>query len=690
MKRLVLSLALLAGFSAAKSASATMLDANFTESTFVNTSLGNITGMAWAPDGSQRLFLTVKGGPVRIVENGVLLPAPFATISPVYTQSECGVIGIAFDPNFINNRYVYFFVTVANNQQQIIRYTANGNTGAAKTTIVPNLPTAGANHDGGGIAFGPDGKLYWGIGDNGNGTGVDANLTSLAAKIGRANADGTVPSDNPYVDGTGPNADLTWARGFRNPYTMTFQQSTGRLWVSVVGTSYEQVFVVGRGDHAGYNDYENNQPATGYISPVIVYRTNGTDQRTITAAARNGGVTTFTTSGNHGFRLGGRIDIAGVSDASFNGFGYVTAVPSATQFSIAQAGGNATSNGGTATTLNIGGVVTGGTFWESTALPAAYRGNYFFGDYNSGRIERVTLNSSNVVTSVDHWANNLGQPIDMDVGPDGNLYYVNYAGLVRRAVVAAPTQGLVVSPRFVRMTENGSAAFGVRLAVQPSANVSVTVSRASGDTDVSVAQGASLSFSTSDWNTPKIVTLAAAADTDTTEDSATIAVASTGLTTENVTARVTDDNAVRPPTDGGTDGATDAAGGTAGTGGREGGVDAAGGTAGREGGVDAAGGSSGTSAAGGTGGSGASSGAGPGGATGSGGTADGSTTGGVSGAGAAGGRASGGRAGAAPGAEEDEGCGCRTAGSEGTSRAAALALVLVALGLRRRSRKGRR
>jgi glucose/arabinose dehydrogenase len=696
MKRLAVSLALILGISGTKSAFATMLDSNFTETTFVNTSVGGVTGMAWAPDGTNRLFLTVKGtgsganqmGTVRIVENGVLLPTPFATISPVYTASECGVLGIAFDPNFINNRYVYFFVTVSGNEQQIIRYTANGNVGSNKTTIVPNLPTAGANHDGGGVAFGPDGKLYWGIGDNGNGTGVDANLTSLAAKIGRANADGSVPSDNPYVDGTGPNADLIWARGFRNPFTMTFQQSTGRLWVNTVGTAYEQIFVPQRGDHAGYNDYENNQPS-GFITPVVVYRTNGSDSRTITAAARAGGVSTFTTSAAHGFRLGGRIDITGVGDTSFNGNGYVTAVASATQFSIAQAGGNATSSGGTATTLNIGGAMSGGTFWESTALPAAYRGNFFFGDYNSGRIERVTLNSSNVVTSVDHWANNLGQPIDIDVGPDGNLYYVNYAGLVRRAVLAAPTQGLVVSPRFVRMRESGSGAFNVRLAVQPSANVSVTVSRASGDTDVTVAQGAALSFTTSNWSTPQIVTLAAAADTDTTEDSATIAVASSGLTTENVTVRVTDDNTAVPPTDGG----TDAAGGTAGTGGRDGGVvDAAGGTAGRG---DAAGGTAGTTggtgpsdAAGGSAGSVASGGTGPGGATGSGGTADASPTGGA--AGATGGRASGGRAGAPP-AEEDDGCGCRTVGGQGMSRLAALALVLLVAGrrLRRKSRSER-
>src|SRR5687768_15735183 len=122
MNRTALGVALLSSMLASSVASATMLDSNFTESTFLNNvPSGGVTGMAWAPDGSQRLFLTIKGGPVRIVENGVLLPQPFATISPVYTSSECGVIGIAFDPNFAQNHYVYFFVTVSSDEQQIIR-----------------------------------------------------------------------------------------------------------------------------------------------------------------------------------------------------------------------------------------------------------------------------------------------------------------------------------------------------------------------------------------------------------------------------------------------------------------------------------------------------------------------------------------------------------------------------------------
>src|SRR5437660_829703 len=84
--------------------------------------------------------------------------------------------------------------------------------------------------------------IYWAIGDNGNGSGANADLTSLASKIGRANRTGTVPGDNPFVDGAGPNNDYIWARGFRNPFTFTFQRSTGQLWSNTVGTNWEQVF----------------------------------------------------------------------------------------------------------------------------------------------------------------------------------------------------------------------------------------------------------------------------------------------------------------------------------------------------------------------------------------------------------------------------------------------------------------
>jgi hypothetical protein len=234
----------------------------------------------------------------------------------------------------------------------------------------------GANHDGGSVGFGRDGKLYWGIGDNGSGVGVDLNLTLLAAKIGRANRDGSVPADNPFNDGAGPNNDMIFARGFRNPFTATFQPNTGTLWVDVAGTNYEQIFAVEAGEHAGYNDYENNQPAPGppnfYITPKIKYRTNSTDTRTIAAAtgcSRTGNVATITTTVAHGFRQGEKIAIAGVPDASFNGSVFVAATPTATTFTAAQAGPDATSGGGTAQTQNQGGAVTGGTFLPTPPGP---------------------------------------------------------------------------------------------------------------------------------------------------------------------------------------------------------------------------------------------------------------------------------------------------------------------------------
>lgn len=122
---------------------ATLVDTtNFTETQFALVTGGDITGIAWAPDGSNRLFVTRKGGQARIVKDGVLLATPFAT-ETVFTNSECGLIGMAFDPGFATNGYVYFFATVSSSEQQIIRYTAVGDTGTNRTVIVPGLPTSG-------------------------------------------------------------------------------------------------------------------------------------------------------------------------------------------------------------------------------------------------------------------------------------------------------------------------------------------------------------------------------------------------------------------------------------------------------------------------------------------------------------------------------------------------------------------
>ena len=530
------------------SASANLLEPNFTEVNWVFTA-SNVTALEWAPDGSDRLFLTRKNGEIRIVKNGALLVQPFAAVQPVYTASECGAIGLAFDHDFIQNQYVYVFVTVSNSEQQIIRYTANGDVGGNKTVIVSRLPTNGANHDGGAVGFGPDGKLYWAIGDNGNLTGVNADLASLASKIGRANRDGTVPNDNPFYDGAGPNNDYIWARGHRNPFTFTFQPGLGRLWVNTVGGSYEQIFVVGRGDHAGWNMYENSQPVMGFIQPVIKYRTNNAQTFNVvanTGASRQNNVVTFTTANRHGFRQGEQITVAGVADNSFNGTFHVASAPadpSATTFTVAQMGPNVTSGGGTVTVPNLGASPTGAVFYDGTAFPAAYRGNYFWGDYVSNRVMRATLDGNGMnVVAVNQWSTNIGTAIDMAVGPDGNLYYASHNGTIYRATYNAMSQGIVISRQNVTMNEGGVAAVTARLAIGPMANVTVTVAPSGGDADLTVTAGATLTFTPMNWNTPQVIRFGAAHDADLAGDSATFSVSSPNLTMETIRVNAIDDD----------------------------------------------------------------------------------------------------------------------------------------------------
>jgi glucose/arabinose dehydrogenase len=501
-----------------------------------------MTSMAWAPDGSDRLFVTTKLGEIRLFEHGALVAEPFATLTPIFAESECGLLGIAFDPDFIDNGYVYVFVTVSGTEQQIIRYTAQGNTGVDKTPIVRGLPTKARNHDGGALGFGPDGKLYWAIGDNGLSprAGIDGDLLSLATKVGRANPDGSAPSDNPFFDGDGPNNDYIWARGFRNPFTLTFQPTTGRLWLNVVGSHTEQVFTPQRGDNGGWDNYEGTQPA-GFLTPVIAYDTDTALARDIaaTGAVRAAGVVTITTTAAHRFRAGAQVTIAGVTNASFNTTAFITSV-TPTTFTYAQAGPNASSGAGTATPEKLGGCVVGGTFWDSSTGPSGYRGNFFFGDYNAHSIYRATLDAENRISKIEHWASGITRIIDMAIGPDGDLYYASYVGGLFHASYVASAQALVVSKLNLRLNEGGKAAFAVRLATAPASALGVQVTRVSGDGDVSVAEGEKLSFDANNWATPQRVLVAAAADDDRADDRATLEVSASKLTTVSVQVDVTD------------------------------------------------------------------------------------------------------------------------------------------------------
>jgi glucose/arabinose dehydrogenase len=487
----------------------------FSESAFPVPGLSLTTDIEFAPDTSRRLFIAQKNGVVRVMlQNGTLLTEPFASIN-VFQDSECGLVGMCFDPNFLVNRYVYLFATVSSSEQQIIRCQDVDGTASSIIVLVPRLPTLGANHDGGGLAVGLDGKLHFSIGDLGATVGVNADLSSMASKLGRCNLDGTAVMFNPFLDGPGGNNDFIWARGFRNPFKLAVQPSTGLIWVDVAGGAYEQIFAVDKGDHAGWVDYENDQPA-GYIPPRIKYRTNGTDTRQIADGGVywHSNVITFTMTSAHGFRRGERVNVTGVLNSSVNGTYYVSSVPGATTFTVPKAGPHIVSTGGAVTTLAMGGAVTGGCFYNSTAFADSYRQNYFFCDYNSGRINRATFDVSNEVASVDYFVNAVNGAVDVTTGVNGHLYYAGVGNeTIYRLAHTVNPQRIVVTPQFLNMAEGGIAVVHVRLTSGPASDVTMTVARTSGSAALSTTN-LSLIFTPANFADTQPVFIDSAADAD--------------------------------------------------------------------------------------------------------------------------------------------------------------------------------
>lgn len=194
--------------------------------------------LKFAPDG--RIFFNEKDtGNIRIIlQNGSLLPTPFATVTPLYNQGESGLLGIALDPNFASNHYVYVYYTSQDNQfythGHIRRYTANGNIGTNPFdifNITSDSPNTSPYHNGGYIKFGPDGKLYAQAGEYHNDMAAQ-NLSTNAGKILRMNNDGSISADNPF-----PNS-LVYAYGIRNAFGMDWDKSNGRFIETEAGPTY--------------------------------------------------------------------------------------------------------------------------------------------------------------------------------------------------------------------------------------------------------------------------------------------------------------------------------------------------------------------------------------------------------------------------------------------------------------------
>lgn len=215
-----------------------------------------------AGDGSGRLFIIEKHGAIRIWSGGALLPQPFLDISDRVGSSgtEQGLLGLAFVPDYTRSGWFVVNYTDKNGDTVVARYhtTSDPNVADPKSEFAllkENQPAP--NHNGGMLAFGPDGYLYAGLGDGGGAGDTyhnGQNMQTLLGKIVRLDVTSDpsgpyrVPTDNPWVDksylGQPVRAEI-WATGLRNPWRFSFDRQTGDLWIGDVGqNTYEEVDLV--------------------------------------------------------------------------------------------------------------------------------------------------------------------------------------------------------------------------------------------------------------------------------------------------------------------------------------------------------------------------------------------------------------------------------------------------------------
>jgi glucose/arabinose dehydrogenase/chitodextrinase len=376
--------------------------------------VGGPTALAFTPDG--RLLITTQGGQVRIYQNGSLLPNAAINLgSRLCTNSERGLLGVAVDPNFSSNRFVYFFYTfnkfntcptgqptnTNNPVNRVSRFVlADDNTISlsSETVLIDNIHSPNGNHNGGDLHFGKDGLLYISVGDGGadyagNSGGAGANDAArdrhvLLGKILRITRDGAIPSGNPFQGSNSGRCNTTgittagnwcqeiFATGLRNPFRIAFDLNASgtRFFINDVGqNTWEEIDEGIAGADYGWNIREGHcangsttncgAPPAGLTNPVFDYPR---------------GCVANTVSGNS---------------------------------------------------------ITGGAFVPNGVWSSEYDNSYLFGEYVCGKIFRIKPNGSGGFTATEFGAG-VGGVTTMIFGPYQNtqaLYYANInGGQVRR------------------------------------------------------------------------------------------------------------------------------------------------------------------------------------------------------------------------------------------------------------------
>jgi glucose/arabinose dehydrogenase len=221
--------------------------------------------IVFTPDG--RLFVTERPGRVRIVNIATGASELALTVDGVFAQGEAGALGMALDPQFAQNGFVYLYHSATGGSgavNRVVRYRDVANRLVERVVLLDNVPAAGI-HDGGRIRFGPDGLLYVTVGDAAN-MSLPQDLGSLAGKILRITRTGTVPPGNPF----GASPVYSW--GHRNPQGIDWHPQTGDLWASEHGaTGNDEINVIRAGVNYGWPTIQGGQTMAGMERPIVSY-----------------------------------------------------------------------------------------------------------------------------------------------------------------------------------------------------------------------------------------------------------------------------------------------------------------------------------------------------------------------------------------------------------------------------------
>lgn len=385
------------------------LPPNFEDALVAN--IGAPTALVFTPDG--RLLITTQSGQVRVYQNGTLLTTPAINLnSKLCTNSERGLLGIAVDPNFTTNRYVYLFYTFnkfntcptgqptnsSNPVNRVSRFTlADNNTidAASEVVLIDNIHSPNGNHNGGDLHFGKDGLLYVSVGDGGADYAGDSGSAGandaardrhvMLGKILRITPGGAIPAGNPFQGANSGRCNVTgsttagnwcqeiFATGLRNPFRIAFDSnaSNTRFFINDVGQNrWEEINEGLAGADYGWNTREGHcangsttncgAPPAGMTNPIFDYPRN---------------CVAGTVSGNS---------------------------------------------------------ITGGAFVPNGIWSTEYDNSYLFGEYVCGKIFKITPNGSGGYTASE-FVTGLGSSsaVAMIFGPYNNtqaLYYTTYAG----------------------------------------------------------------------------------------------------------------------------------------------------------------------------------------------------------------------------------------------------------------------